>query len=79
MDSKATFVLSEKEYHDQLAMLAMDRGMSCKYMSSLSYNYLYFENDVLFKRLEKKSHNILKCEVKWALGSITTNKASEGD
>ena len=23
--------------------------------------------------------NILKCEVKWALGSITTNKASEGD
>ena len=23
--------------------------------------------------------NILGCEVKWALGSITTNKASEGD
>ena len=23
--------------------------------------------------------DILKCEVKWALGSITTNKASEGD
>ena len=23
--------------------------------------------------------NILECEVKWALGSITTNKASEGD
>ena len=23
--------------------------------------------------------NILKCEVKWALGSITTNKASGGD
>ena len=22
---------------------------------------------------------ILECEVKWALGSITTNKASEGD
>ena len=22
---------------------------------------------------------MLKCEVKWALGSITTNKASEGD
>ena len=23
--------------------------------------------------------DILKCEVKWALGSITANKASEGD
>ena len=23
--------------------------------------------------------NILECEVKWALGSITTNKASAGD
>ena len=23
--------------------------------------------------------NILECEVKWALGSITTNKASESD
>ena len=23
--------------------------------------------------------NILECEVKWALGNITTNKASEGD
>ena len=24
-------------------------------------------------------HDILECEVKWALGSITTNKASGGD
>ena len=24
-------------------------------------------------------HDILKCEVKWALGSITTHKASGGD
>ena len=23
--------------------------------------------------------DILECEVKWALGSVTTNKASEGD
>ena len=23
--------------------------------------------------------NVLECEVKWVLGSITTNKASEGD
>ena len=26
-----------------------------------------------------KKPDILECEVKWALGSITTNKASRGD
>ena len=26
-----------------------------------------------------KEPDILECEVKWALGSISTNKASEGD
>ena len=40
------------------------------------------------KALNPENHNsvvtylepdILECEVKWALGSITTNKATEGD
>ena len=49
---------------------------------------------LLYRRLYKKGHNnpdnhdgvatylkpgILECEVKWALGSIAANKASEGD
>ena len=33
-------------------------------------------HDGVFTHLEP---DILECEVKWALGSITTNKASEGD
>ena len=33
-------------------------------------------HDVLVTHLEP---DILECEVKWALGSITTNKASRGD
>ena len=33
-------------------------------------------NDDMFTHLEP---DILECEVKWALGSITTNKASRGD
>ena len=33
-------------------------------------------NDGVITHLEP---DILKCEVKWALGSITTNKASGGD
>ena len=33
-------------------------------------------NDVVITHLEQ---DILECEVKWALGSITVNKASGGD
>ena len=33
-------------------------------------------HDAVITHLEP---DILECEVKWALGSITTNKASEGD
>ena len=33
-------------------------------------------NDSVITHLEP---DIMECEVKWALGSITTNKASEGD
>ena len=33
-------------------------------------------HDGVFTHLEP---DILECEVKWALGNITTNKASEGD
>ena len=32
--------------------------------------------DSMIQHLER---DILECEVKWALGSITTNKASGGD
>ena len=39
--------------------------------------YVHLDNhDGVTTHLEP---DILKCEVKWALGSITMNKASEGD
>ena len=36
----------------------------------------WHDQDGVFTHLEQ---DILECEVKWALGSITTNKASGGD
>ena len=40
-------------------------------------NYTKTDNhDGVITHLEP---NILECEVRWTLGSITTNKASEGD
>ena len=38
---------------------------------------LYFRGD--YKHWELLGSNILECEVKWALESITMNKAREGD
>ena len=35
-----------------------------------------YDHDGVFTHLEP---DILECEIKWALGSITTNKACEGD
>ena len=35
--------------------------------------------DNLYGMIIQLEPDILECEVKWALGSITTNKASEGD
>ena len=47
---------------------------------------MYFENWMLSLKLTYTKHvishlepDILECKVKWALGSITTNKASGGD
>ena len=43
---------------------------------------LYFKVKIFFSknlRVHKEEPDILECEVKWALGYITTNKASRGD
>ena len=49
-----------------------------EYTEELYKNYLHDEDnqDGVITHLEP---DILKCEVKWTLGSITTNKASGGD
>ena len=49
-----------------------------EYIEELYRKYLNYLNNVdyVITHLEP---NILECEVKWALESITTNKASGGD
>ena len=47
-------------------------GSSCQIMVALDYN----NHDGVITHLKP---DILDCEVKWALESITTNKASGGD
>ena len=49
-----------------------------EYTEELYKKYLHYpdNHDGVITHLEP---DILECEVKWALGSITTNKASGGD
>ena len=49
-----------------------------EYIEELYKKYLHNpdNHDGMITHLEP---DILECEVKWALGSITTNKASRGD
>ena len=49
-----------------------------EYTEKLYKKYLQYQDnhDGVITHLEP---DILECEVKWALGSISTNKASEGD
>ena len=49
-----------------------------EYIEEMDKKHLHDQNnhDGLITHLEP---DILECEVKWALGSITTNKASGGD
>ena len=49
-----------------------------EYMEEL-YKKLYHDSDNHDDVITHIEPDILECEVKWALGSITTNKASGGD
>ena len=58
----------------------MSNGKNLKKIDTCLYQWITFlytwNHDGMITHLEP---DILECEVKWALGSITTNKASEGD
>ena len=55
-----------------------DTKKSCQEYTELNKKYLYDpdNHDGVITHLEP---DILECEVRWALGSTTMNKASEGD
>ena len=56
---------------------AEDTKKRCQNLQELYKKYLHPDNhDGVITHLEP---DILECKVKWALGSITMNKASGGD
>ena len=59
-------------------MIHTVKAFGIEYTEELYKKYLHhpYNHDGMITYLEP---DILECEVKWALGSITTNKTSGGD
>ena len=81
-DTKGTF-------HAKMGLIKDRNGMDLTEADDIKKRWQEYTEE-LYKKdlLDPDNHNgvithlgpdILKCEVKWALGSITTNKASGGD
>ena len=79
-DTKGTFHAKMGSIKDRNGMdltEAEDIKKRCQeYTEELYKKDLYDNHDGVITHLEP---DILECEVKWALGSITTNKTSGGD
>ena len=81
-DTKGTF-------HAKMGSIKDRNGMNIKEAEDIKKRWQGYTEELYKKGLnDLDNHNgvitglepdILKCEVKWALGSITTNKASGGD
>ena len=79
-DTKGTF-------HAKVDSIKNRNGMDLAEAEDIKKRWQEY-TEVLYKKIFMTNHDgvipqlepdILECEVKWALGSITMNKASEGD
>ena len=81
-DTKGTF-------HAKMDLIKDRNSMDLKEAEDIKERWQQYTEELFKKDLHNpENHNgvithvepdILECEVKWALGNITTNKASEGD
>ena len=80
---------TKKNYHAKMGTIKDRNGMDLTEAEDIKKRWQEYTEELYKKDLHyPDNHNgvithlepdILECEVKWALGSITTNKASGGD
>ena len=81
-DTKGTF-------HEKMGSIKDRNGINLTEAEDIKKRWLEYTKELYKKDLQDQDNHdgviphlepdILECEVKWALGSITTNKASGGD
>ena len=80
---------TKRIFHAKMGTIKDKNGMNLTEAEDIEKRQKEYTEELYKKDLhDPDNHNdvitslepdILECEVKWALGSITTNKASEGD
>ena len=81
-DTKGTFhakVVSIKDRNGRDLTEAEDIKKSCQEYTEELYKKDFHDSDNHNGVITHLEPDILKCEVKWAIGSITMNKTSGGD
>ena len=71
-DTKGTF-------HVKIGSIKDINGMDLKEAEDIKKRWQEYTEELYKKRTRHLEPDILECEVKWVLGSITKNKASGGD
>ena len=75
-------------FHSKMGQIKDRNGMDLKEAEDIKKRWQEYTEELYKKDLHPDNHNgmithlepdILECKVKWALESITTNKASGGD
>ena len=80
---------SKRTFHGKMGTIRDKNGMHLTEAEDIKKRWQEYTEELYKKGLINPDNHdgvithlepdILECEVKWALGSITTNKASEGD
>ena len=71
-DTKGTF-------HAKMGLIKDRNGMNLTEAEDIKKRWQEYTEELYKRDLHDTDNNNGECEVKWALGSITTNKASGGD
>ena len=80
---------TKRTFHAKMGSIKDRNGMDLTEAEDIKKRWQEYTEELYIKELHDPNNHdgvithlepdILKCEVKWALGSITTNKASGGD
>ena len=65
--------------HAKMGKIKDRNGMNLKEAEDIKKRWQEYTEELYKKRTRHLEPDILECEVKWVLGSITKNKASGGD
>ena len=71
--------ITKGTFHAKMGSIKDRNGRDLTEAEDIKKRWQEYTEELYKKDLHDPDNHILECEVKWALGSITTNKVSRGD